>query len=89
MVYLSNKGGRCIQMDTALVTVKGQLVIPSKLRKRHEIKKGTRVCFIEHGSDIIIRPISDAYIDGLKGVLKGKGNPLKALLEEKKREREK
>jgi len=71
-----------------MVTTKGQVVIPSKIRKRHKIKKGTRICFLEHGQDIIIRPVTDVYIDALKGSLKTNGKALKALLEEKKKERE-
>jgi AbrB family looped-hinge helix DNA binding protein len=73
-------------METSLVTIKGQIVIPSKVRRRHNIKQGTRVCFIEQGDDIIIRPVTNKYIDGLKGILKTGGKALQALLEEKKRE---
>lgn len=75
-------------METATVTTKGQIVIPSRLRKRYRIKKGTRVCFIEQGMDIVLRPITDDYIDHLKGSLGTRGRTIKALLEEKKRERE-
>jgi len=75
-------------MDISMVTTKGQIVIPSKLRHRHKIKKGTRVCFIENGRDIIIRPITDEYIEGLKGSLRTAGKAVKTLLEEKKKERE-
>ena len=75
-------------METSMVTVKGQVVIPSKIRHRHRIRKGTKVCFLEQGNDIIIRPVTDEYIDSLKGLLKTKGKALQALLEEKKRERE-
>lgn len=73
-------------MQTAMVTIKGQIVIPSKIRKRHGIHKGTHVCFIEAGKDIIMRPVTDEYILGLKGSLKTNGRVLKALLDEKKRE---
>ena len=75
-------------MNTSIVTVKGQIVIPSKIRHRHKIRKGTRVCFIEQGKDIILRPITDDYIDGVKGFLGTNGKTLKALLAEKQRERE-
>ncbi|MCX5726848.1 MAG: AbrB/MazE/SpoVT family DNA-binding domain-containing protein [Candidatus Saganbacteria bacterium] len=75
-------------METSMVTTKGQIVIPSKIRQRHKIKKGTRICFIETGKDIVIRPITDDYIEGLKGSLRTAGKALKTLLEEKKKERE-
>lgn len=75
-------------METAIVTTKGQIVIPSKIRHRHGISKGTRVCFLEQGSDIVLRPVTDDYIDGLKGSLGTGGKAMKALLEEKRRERD-
>ncbi|MEJ2745335.1 MAG: AbrB/MazE/SpoVT family DNA-binding domain-containing protein [bacterium] len=75
-------------MQTATVTTKGQIVIPSRIRKRHGIQKGTHVCFIESGDGIIMRPVTDEYILGLNGSLKTKGKALKALLDEKRRERE-
>lgn len=75
-------------MDASMVTMKGQVVIPAKMRRRMNIRKGTRVCFLEQGNDIIIRPVTDAYVDSLKGSLKTEGKALAALLEEKKKERE-
>lgn len=74
--------------ETAIVTTKGQIVIPATLRKRYKIKKGTRVCFLERGGEMVLRPITDDYIDGMKGVLGTRGKALKALLQEKRRERE-
>lgn len=75
-------------METAIVTTKGQVVIPSKIRHRLGIKKGTKVCFLQHGKDLVLRPVTDEYIDGIKGSLGTHGNALKALAEEKKKERE-
>ena len=74
-------------METALVTTKGQIVIPARLRHRLKIKKGTRVCFIEHGEEIIMRPVTDEYIDALRGSVQIQGKALKNLLTEKQRER--
>lgn len=75
-------------MDTGIVTTKGQIVIPAKLRSRHGIKKGTRVCFLEQGADIVLRPVTDAYIESVQGSFPTRGVALKSLLEEKRRERE-
>lgn len=75
-------------METATVTTKGQIVIPSRIRHRHRIRKGTRVCFLERGHDIVLRPITDEYIEGMRGSLATEGKALKALMEEKKKERE-
>lgn len=74
-------------MDTSSVTVKGQIVIPSKIRRRHNIKQGTRVYFLEQDGDIILRPLTNEYIDSLKGAIGSGGRALTTLLEEKERER--
>lgn len=70
-------------------TSKGQVVIPSKLRKRFEIKEGTRfqIEVDEKEHRIILKPITREYIHSLRGKFRGKGL-MKALKEEKKRERE-
>lgn len=71
------------------MTVKGQIVIPSKVRRRLGMKEGTRVQVdVEEGSHrIILTPITREFIEGMRGRFKGKGL-LKALAAEKKRERE-
>ncbi len=75
-------------MDKAIVTTKGQVVIPSKLRRKLGIKKGTQVTFIERDGEIVIKPITDEYIKNMAGITGTKGKLLKALKEEKKKERE-
>ncbi|HSR17623.1 MAG TPA: AbrB/MazE/SpoVT family DNA-binding domain-containing protein [Ignavibacteriaceae bacterium] len=75
-------------METGYVTSKGQLVIPSKLRRRFGIKPGTRVNFFEEDDGIKIIPVTHEIIEANKGFLKTGGKLLKALLEEKKKERE-
>ncbi len=74
-------------MDKTVVTVKGQVVIPSKLRRRFGIKKGTQVYLFERGDEIIIKPITDEYIRSMAGVMGTKGKLLKALKEDKAKER--
>jgi AbrB family looped-hinge helix DNA binding protein len=70
-------------------TIKGQIVIPAAIRRRLAIKKGTRIKIdVNEGKgQIILTPITREYIQSLCGIYKGKGL-LKALAEEKKRERE-
>ncbi len=75
-------------METGFVTSKGQLVIPSRLRRRFGIKPGTRVNFFEETDGIKIIPVTPEIIDANKGFLGTKGKLLKALMEEKKKERE-
>lgn len=59
----------------ATVTSKGQFVIPAELRRRHHIRKGTRVRIEEVKEGILLRPITDEYIDSLCGILAGRGLP--------------
>lgn len=75
-------------VETSVVTTKGQLVIPARIRRRHGIKRGTRVCLIDQGEDIVLRPLTPTYFQKAAGILGTGGKVLKAFLEEKKRERE-
>ena len=45
-------------METAVVTTKGQLVIPSKLRRRMGITEGTRIAFEEREGEVVFRPLT-------------------------------
>lgn len=73
--------------ETSTVTTKGQLVIPSRLRRKYGIRKGTRVAFVEEEGRIVLQPITREYIDSLCGWLKG-SKALEYLLEERKKDRE-
>ena len=75
-------------MDRAVVTVKGQIVIPSKLRRKFGIKKGTQVYVYERDGEITIKPITDDYIRNMAGMAGTKGKLLKAMMVEKTKERE-
>jgi AbrB family looped-hinge helix DNA binding protein len=76
-----------MKIEASVVTTKGQLVIPARLRRRFGIKKGTRVTFVEDAGRIIVQPVTREFIRGLRGSLKGEPSALAALLEERKRER--
>ncbi len=73
----------------AYISVKGQLVIPSTIRRKFGIKEGTRVNvdIDEAAHRIILTPVTRDYIQNLRGKYKGKGL-LAALAAEKKRERD-
>ena len=73
--------------DTIRFTVKGQVVIPSWLRKTFEIEEGTRALVYQEGDAIVLKPITSKHIRNLRGSLKGSG-ALKSLMEDRKRERE-
>jgi AbrB family looped-hinge helix DNA binding protein len=92
MVYyqpegLRQGGGGQMKNDIATVTSKGQLVIPSRLRRRYGIRQGTQVVFREENNKLILQPLTPEFIRSLRGSLKGDRSPLKLLLEDRKRER--
>ncbi len=70
------------------ITVKGQIVIPSKIRRKLGIKEGTRVQVEvdEQAHRVILTPVTPGYIQNLRGKYKGK-RLLTTLATEKKRER--
>jgi len=73
--------------DTVYFSVKGQVVIPRWLRRQFEIEEGTRAHVMATPQGILIKPVTRAYIKSLRGSLKGRG-VMKALMEDRKRERE-
>ena len=75
-------------MNTSVVTVKGQVVIPSKLRRKYGIKNGTLIHFYEKEGEIRMTPLTHAVIDANLGFLCTQGRLTEALLKEKKCERE-
>ena len=68
---------------------KGQIVIPSKVRKQLGIKDGTylRVEVNAVTMQIVLTPITREFIHGLRGKYKG-GGLMEALIADKKCERE-
>ena len=74
-------------MTIARATVKGQVVIPADLRKRFNIKKGTRLAISEgEGNVIVLRPVPDDPIEASRGILKGKRSLTRALLRDRSEE---
>ena len=78
--------------NTACVNSKGQLVVPSNLRRRFGIKPGTRINFVEEGGRIIFQPVTKEYINSFCGIFKqkpGEKSIVQELLEERRAEKEK
>ena len=71
-------------METT-TTTKGQVVIPSSVRRKLGIKTGTRIQveLDEANSQIILTPITREYVHSLRGKFRGAG-----LLEELEASRE-
>ena len=70
-------------METSM-TIKGQVVIPAKIRQRLGLKKGTKIFVEERDGEIVLRPINREYFQKMSGILKGGG--LTKALEKSRRE---
>ncbi len=75
-------------MTISKATIKGQVVIPVELRKKFNIKKGTRISIEEgQGRVILLKPLPDDPISASRGMLKkGKTSLTKALLKDRREE---
>jgi len=76
-------------MTTTTVTTKGQVVIPSKIRRKLNIKKGTKLYIEERGDELVLRPVTPEYFKKIAGILQTEGKLSKALLKERSRDRDK
>ncbi|NQU38910.1 MAG: AbrB/MazE/SpoVT family DNA-binding domain-containing protein [Lentisphaerae bacterium] len=65
--------GATEQRDTVFFSVKGQVVIPSRLRRAFGIKKGTRALVWAERDRIILKPITEKHVQSLRGSLRDKG----------------
>lgn len=68
-------------MNIASVTTKGQIVIPSKIRQKLNIQKGTKLYIEERDNEIVLKPLTTTYFDKIAGVLQTNGKLTKTLLE--------
>jgi AbrB family looped-hinge helix DNA binding protein len=57
------------------VNSRGQVTIPAKLRERFQIRKGTKIAFVEERGQLLIQPISDLFIESMRGILAGSDMP--------------
>ena len=70
-------------METT-INIKGQVVIPAKIRQRLGLKKGTKIFVEERNGEIVLRPMNREYFQKMSGILKGGG--LTKALERSRRE---
>jgi AbrB family looped-hinge helix DNA binding protein len=47
----------------------GRVVIPAELRRRLRLKRGTRLAVRMSGTELTLQPITDKYIDSVRGML--------------------
>ena len=58
--------------DTVSFTVKGQVVIPRRIRREFEIENGTKAVVQATPEGILLKPITGAAIKRARGILKRK-----------------
>ncbi len=69
------------------VSSKGQIVIPSDIRKRYSIQEGDRLGIVEYGSHVSLVPVPDDPIAFMRGALKGTGLTTDDFVAERRAER--
>jgi AbrB family looped-hinge helix DNA binding protein len=68
---------------TAVISSKGQIVIPANLRKRYRLQEGSTVVFHEERGRLVLEPSNYEAIYALQGSLRE--FPLEADLDEERR----
>jgi AbrB family looped-hinge helix DNA binding protein len=66
------------------VTIKGQVLIPGEIRKRHHIEPGSEVRFVEYGNVVCIVPVVADPVAVAWGMLPAEPSLADDLLEERK-----
>jgi AbrB family looped-hinge helix DNA binding protein len=69
--------------STAVISSKGQIVIPANLRKRYRLREGTTIVFQEERGRLVLEPNNFEAIYALQGSLRA--FPIEASLEEERR----
>ena len=63
---------------------KGQIIIPSEIRKKYQIKPGTKIQIMEYGSIIYLIPPAEDPIHAACGILPSKPSLSEKLILERK-----
>jgi AbrB family looped-hinge helix DNA binding protein len=74
-------------MLSTILSSKGQVILPSGLRKKINIKKGTKFIIEIDNEKIILTPLNRKLYEKLAGSISQKGKLLKALITEKEKEK--
>ncbi len=75
-------------MTTTIVSAKGQIVIPSKIRRKYNIKKGIKLYIEERDGELVLKAVTPEYIKKISGTLKTGGKLSRLLLKERSEDRE-
>ena len=74
-------------MLSTTLSSKGQVILPSEIRKKINIQKGTKFIIEINNDRIILTPINKGFFKELAGSISKDGKLLKALTLEKEREK--
>jgi AbrB family looped-hinge helix DNA binding protein len=75
-------------MEASIMTSKGQIVVPAKLRRRYGLKAGTKILFVERNNEILFQPLTKEYVRSVHGMLASETSVTEELLKERSRDRE-
>jgi AbrB family looped-hinge helix DNA binding protein len=73
-------------METSVLTTKGQLLIPKRIRNKYGIKAGVKVVFIETDEGLVIKPMDHSYFEQFAGMFKDAMPSTQEFLKMKKEE---
>ena len=73
-------------MSVMTTTVKGQVVIPARIRRKFGIVKGTPVHIYDENNRIIVEPVHEDPVQQGRGMLKSRGKVLKGLMKDRAEE---
>ncbi len=74
-------------MNPRKVFSNGRVTVPAEIRKKYDIKPGTKIFFKEEKDGIVLYPVTAKTIKDGFGFLKPDKRMLKSLMAEKKREK--
>ncbi|MDP2872574.1 MAG: AbrB/MazE/SpoVT family DNA-binding domain-containing protein, partial [Bacillota bacterium] len=78
---------RCVAVTIVKLSAKGQLVIPSEIREKYDLRKGDRFQVREEAGAIVLQPLERHPALELRGAFKGKPSLTEALLRERRADR--
>ncbi len=55
-------------METSLMTTKGQVVVPARLRKKYGIQPGKKIAFFEENGCIVLKPMDESFFSKYAGM---------------------
>ncbi len=56
-------------MEYSSLTIKGQVLIPKRIRNKFGFKPGSKVVFQETEQGVVIKPMDESFFDAMMGIL--------------------